>query len=164
MEAECRTPTPKKQRSLLSFWGSGGSPAQQPGRSSPLQLVLADASPAAKSSQGQAESSALVQQSASSPCSKRPGRPQKADGEAWKYTSLTGQQKLYLVTKIESMLKDGYSNKKAQEVLRMELKCSLSTVKYTWRNRDGLKVWGQEKDRLPSARPGQGQRGDGASE
>ena len=158
MEAECRTPTPKKQRSLLSFWGSGGSPAQQPGSSSPLQLVLADASPAAKSPQEQAESSALVQQKASSPAGKSRGRPQKADGEAWKYTSLTGQQKLYLVTKIESMLKDGYSNKKAQEALRIELKCSLSTVKYTWRNREGHKQWGQEKDRLPSSRPGTARR------
>ena len=120
--------------------------------------MLADASPAAKSSQGQAESSALVQQAASSPAGKSRGRPQKADGEAWKYTSLTGQQKLYLVTKIESMLKDGYSNKKAQEVLRVELKCSLSTVKYTWRNRESLKLWGQEKDRLPSSRPGTARR------
>ena len=162
MTAECHTPTPKKQRSLLSFWGSGGerasggTPAQLPAQSSPLQPVLADASPAAKSQPQQAESYAIVQQEGPSPASKTKSscRPQKADGDAWKYTSLTGQQKLYMVTKIECMLKDGYTLNKAREALRVELKCSLSTVKYTWRNKVAHLLWGQEKDRIPSARPG----------
>ena len=74
------------------------------------------------------------------------------------YVSLTGQQKLYLITKLEAMMREGRSKKKAEKDLMRELGCSLSTVKLTWRKREETLAWANEEHKAPLARPGTSRR------
>ena len=141
---ECKTPTPtKKQMSLSAFWGSGGG-------SSPLPKVLADSSPQHTVPAELAETQSRRKQQGSPSPSRalalrrsKGGRPPKGDGAKKVYVSLTGQQKLFLITKLEAMMREGRSKKKAEKDLMRELGCSLSTVKLTWKR----------------GNPGMGQRG-----
>ena len=142
--------------SLSAFWGSGGSP---------LPKVLADSSPHHKVQAELGETqSRRKQQGSPSPsrvCALRRskgGRPPKAGGGKTLYVSLTGQQKLYLVTKMEGMMREGRSKNMAQKDLMRELGCSLSTVKIAWKAREETKAWAAEQHREPNARPGTSRR------
>jgi hypothetical protein len=87
------------------------------------------------------------------------GRPQRAaDAPKLKYTTLSGQQKAYLVSSIQAALDEGSSLKKAQAKFASKLKVGLSTVKAHWRNRAEISRWAAEADRRPSQRAGTSKR------
>ena len=130
-----------------------------------MPKVLADSSPHHKVQAELGETqSRRKQQGSPSPsrvCALRRskgGRPPKAGGGKTLYVSLTGQQKLYLVTKMEAMMREGRSKKMAQNVLMRELGCSLSTVKIAWKAREETKAWAAEQHREPTARHGTSRR------
>ena len=104
-----------------------------------MPKVLADSSPQHTAPAELAETQSRRKQQGSPSPSRvfalrrsKGGRPQKAEGKKQVYVSLTGQQKLYLITKLESMMREGWSKKKAEQELMRELGCSLSTVKLIW--------------------------------
>ena len=130
-----------------------------------MPKVLADSSPQHTAPAELAETQSTRKQQGSPSPSRvfalrrsKGGRPQKAEGKKQVYVSLTGQQKLYLITKLESMMREGWSKKKAEQELMRELGCSLSTVKLIWRKRAETKEWAGEQHKEPFARPGTGRR------
>jgi hypothetical protein len=97
------------------------------------------------------------------------GRPKKASTAAKaKYNSLTGQQKLWLITFIEDQISQpGNSLKRAKAAASFRLKSCAATMAKIWRDRAYWKDWGEKEERKASLRPGsskrQGQRVSRAS-
>ncbi len=76
------------------------------------------------------------------------GRPKKSSGSLrGKYNTLTGQQRLWMVTFIEDQISQpGNSLKQAKVKAQLRLKCSDQTVRIVWND----KVYGKAGERRQS--------------
>jgi hypothetical protein len=84
------------------------------------------------------------------------GRPKKAAGRVrGKYNTLTGQQRLWIVSFIEDQISQpGNSLKRAKAAAAFRLKCSEFTVRRVWIDKVYWKDWGVKEERKASLRPG----------
>jgi hypothetical protein len=88
------------------------------------------------------------------------GRPQKPAGsKRTKYNTLTGQQRLWMISFIEDQItQPGNSMKRAKAAAEFRLKCCAQTVNRVWRDKVYWKDWGEKAERTASLKPGTNKR------
>lgn len=83
------------------------------------------------------------------------GRPPKAVGaEKTKYTSLTGQQRLWAIEFVSTSVAGGSGLRAAQKAAAAKFGCNWSTVKRAWQRKTTWEQWGKDNERTAAVIPG----------